>query len=557
MIREIFHIGSFSISPFGVMLVFAFLGSYLQLRWGMKRLGIGDEEDASALVFAAGVGGIVGAKVYYAILNMDWRLLFDRSGLVWYGGFILGATGVIWMMRRRRLPAWPMMDVATPALALGYAIGRIGCFLVGDDYGRPTDLPWGVAFKYGLPETTAGNLRDMFGVQIPATVPDGTLLRVHPTQLYETTMALAHLGRRRLALQAPDADGHRGPHHPRPARRRALPGRDAARQGRPLLRRLHPGPGDQHPGLPDRPGDRLVPPRPARAPDGMTTPPRLLTIAGSDSGGGAGIQADLKTFAAHGAYGMSVIAALTAQNTREVRAVLEVPPDMVAAQIDAVLEDIGADAVKIGMLSSPEVIRVVAGRLRHHLGGTGTPIVLDPVMVAKSGDRLLREDAVEALLTDLLPLATLVTPNVPELEALTELPVGTEEERLAAAKSLSSPSPSGRGQGEGLPLAVLAKGGHAEGKRRRRPSSRKRPHPPLHPSAPPHPFHPRHRLHAVVRHRRTPGGGGGSANGRRGRHRIPPGSPGRGLPGGLREWARPRQPFLSDGKRQRTGGRQP
>ena len=93
MIQEIFHIGSFSISPFGVMLVFAFLASYLQLRWGMKRLGIGDEEDASALVFAAGVGGIVGAKVYYAILNRDWRLLFDRSGLVWYGGFILGAAG--------------------------------------------------------------------------------------------------------------------------------------------------------------------------------------------------------------------------------------------------------------------------------------------------------------------------------------------------------------------------------------------------------------------------------------------------------------------------------
>lgn len=194
----------------------------------------------------------------------------------------------------------------------------------------------------------------------------------------------------------------------------------------------------------------------------MTAPPRLLTIAGSDSGGGAGIQADLKTFAAHGAYGMSVLAALTAQNTREVRAVLEVPPDMVAAQIDAVLEDIGADAVKIGMLSSPEVIRVVADRLRHHLGGTGTPIVLDPVMVAKSGDRLLREDAVEALLTDLLPLATLVTPNLPELEVLTGLTAGTDEERLKAAQALSSPSPSGRGQGEGSP-AVLAKGGHADG----------------------------------------------------------------------------------------------
>ena len=178
----------------------------------------------------------------------------------------------------------------------------------------------------------------------------------------------------------------------------------------------------------------------------------LLTIAGSDSGGGAGIQADLKTFAAHGAYGMSVITALTAQNTREVRAVLEVPPEMVAAQIDAVLEDIGADAVKIGMLASAPLIRTVAARLRAHLAGTGVPIVLDPVMVAKSGDRLLREDAVAALKAELLPLATLVTPNLPELETLTGLPAGTEAERLRAAEALAALGP-----------AVLAKGGHGEG----------------------------------------------------------------------------------------------
>jgi hydroxymethylpyrimidine/phosphomethylpyrimidine kinase len=182
------------------------------------------------------------------------------------------------------------------------------------------------------------------------------------------------------------------------------------------------------------------------------TPPRLLTIAGSDSGGGAGIQADLKTFAAHGAYGMSVITALTAQNTREVRAVHEVPPEMVAAQIDAVLEDIGADAIKIGMLSNAGIIRAVADRLRFHLKNKKVPVVLDPVMIAKSGARLLREDAVEALKTGLLPLATLVTPNLPELEALTGLAAGTGEERLAAARALAESGP-----------AVLAKGGHAEG----------------------------------------------------------------------------------------------
>ena len=181
-------------------------------------------------------------------------------------------------------------------------------------------------------------------------------------------------------------------------------------------------------------------------------PPRLLTIAGSDSGGGAGIQADLKTFAAHGAYGMSVIAALTAQNTREVRAVHEVPPEMVAAQIDAVLEDIGADAIKIGMLSSAGIIRAVADRLGVHLQGKAVPVVLDPVMIAKSGDRLLRADAIEALVKRLLPLATLVTPNIPELKALTGLSVRNEEERLFAAQILAMIGP-----------AVLVKGGHAEG----------------------------------------------------------------------------------------------
>lgn len=200
MIQELFRIGPIVISPFGVMLVLAFFSGYLQLKRGMKRLGVGDEEDASSILFAAGVGGIVGAKVYYAILYGDWHLLLDRSGLVWYGGFLLATAAVIWVVRRRRLPFWPLLDAATPALALGYAVGRIGCFLVGDDYGRPSDLPWAVAFANGLPPTTAGYLRSEFGVPVPPGVPDDQLLRVHPTQLYETAMALviAWLGWRLL-----------------------------------------------------------------------------------------------------------------------------------------------------------------------------------------------------------------------------------------------------------------------------------------------------------------------------------------------------------------------
>lgn len=191
MIRELFHIGPLPISPFGVTLVAAFVAAYLQLRWGMKRQGIGDEEDASAILFWAGVGAIVGGKVYYAILHRDWRLLFTRYGLVFYGGFLLGSALVIWTVRRRGLPTWPTLDAAALAVAPGYAIGRLGCLLVGDDYGVPTDLPWGVVFRVGLPPTTAGNLRSEFGIEVPASIPDGDWVAVHPTQLYETGLALA------------------------------------------------------------------------------------------------------------------------------------------------------------------------------------------------------------------------------------------------------------------------------------------------------------------------------------------------------------------------------
>lgn len=180
----------------------------------------------------------------------------------------------------------------------------------------------------------------------------------------------------------------------------------------------------------------------------MEAPPRVLTIAGSDSGGGAGVQADLKTFAAHRVFGMSVITSVTAQNTVEVRAVHQVPPPVVRAQIEAVLDDVGVDAIKIGMLGDAETVSVVADVLGAR---DPVPIVLDPVMVAKSGDRLLATDAVETLYRRLLPLASVVTPNLPEAAVLTGRPDTTEP--LELARLLASATGG----------AVLVKGGHGSG----------------------------------------------------------------------------------------------
>ncbi|MDR1625521.1 MAG: bifunctional hydroxymethylpyrimidine kinase/phosphomethylpyrimidine kinase [Spirochaetia bacterium] len=177
---------------------------------------------------------------------------------------------------------------------------------------------------------------------------------------------------------------------------------------------------------------------------------RVLTIAGSDSGGGAGIQADLKTFSANGCYGMSVVAALTAQNTAEVTGIFPVPPEFVARQIDAVMTDIGTDAVKIGMLHSPDLIAVVAERLAYYRAKN---IVVDPVMVSKSGARLLQRDAVEALKTRLFPLAALITPNLPEASDLLGRPVEKAGDMEAACRDLAALGPG----------AVLLKGGHLDG----------------------------------------------------------------------------------------------
>lgn len=158
-----------------------------------------------------------------------------------------------------------------------------------------------------------------------------------------------------------------------------------------------------------------------------------LTIAGSDSGGGAGIQADLKTFAARGVFGTSAITAITAQNTLGVTQVLELPPDLVAAQIDAVLSDIGADAVKTGMLSSVELVEVVAAKLNEWKIEN---LVVDPVMVAKSGDKLLREEAVEAVKKQMLSLALVLTPNRYEASILCGFDVQTLEDAKRAAQQI-------------------------------------------------------------------------------------------------------------------------
>jgi hydroxymethylpyrimidine/phosphomethylpyrimidine kinase len=178
--------------------------------------------------------------------------------------------------------------------------------------------------------------------------------------------------------------------------------------------------------------------------------PVALTIAGSDSGGGAGIQADLKTFAALGIHGTSAITAITAQNTVAVTEILELPVAMVRAQIDAVVEDLGVQAAKTGMLSSAEIIETVAAAIQAHRIGN---LVVDPVMVAKGGARLLREDAVEALRTRLLPLAAVLTPNLPEVEVLLGRRVTTLDERREAARDLLALGPR----------AVVVKGGHAGG----------------------------------------------------------------------------------------------
>lgn len=166
MFPTLIKAGGFEITTFGVMMFLAFIIGGWVLTRQLRQYGI-DEDVASSITMAAALGGIIGAKIYYAILFRDWHLLFDRAGLVWYGGLIGGALACTWVLRRRHVDFMTGADVAAPALSIGYALGRIGCFLVGDDYGAPTARPWGVAFPEGLP---------------PTSVP------VHPAQLYEAAV---------------------------------------------------------------------------------------------------------------------------------------------------------------------------------------------------------------------------------------------------------------------------------------------------------------------------------------------------------------------------------
>ena len=173
-----------------------------------------------------------------------------------------------------------------------------------------------------------------------------------------------------------------------------------------------------------------------------------LTIAGSDSSGGAGIQADIKTMTMNGVYAMSAITAMTAQNTTGVRAIQESTPEFLRQQLDAVFEDIFPDAVKIGMVSSGALIRVIVDRLKHYGAGN---VVVDPVMVASAGSSLIRQEAVGVLMGELLPLAALVTPNIPEAQVLSGLTIRDREDMMAAAKHIS----------DTCRCAVLLKGGHS------------------------------------------------------------------------------------------------
>ena len=183
-----FNIGPIQITGFGIMVMLGFFMAGWAIQQRLRELALSDQY-AWDMVVAAVIGGLIGAKIWYVLLYHDFEKLFNRGGLVWYGGLIGGALAVIINGWRVKVPLRLSMDLAAPALAVGYALGRVGCFLVQDDYGVPTSLPWGVRFPNGMPPSTAQNL-SAWGVEIPGDIQPFEVLAVHPTQLYETAVML-------------------------------------------------------------------------------------------------------------------------------------------------------------------------------------------------------------------------------------------------------------------------------------------------------------------------------------------------------------------------------
>lgn len=183
------HLGPLNITGYGVMMMVGFLMGGWLIDRELRRRGW-HFDYAADITVAAVIGGVLGAKLWYVAATQDMGALFSRGGLVWYGGFLGGAFAVLANGRRLKVPMRWTLELSAPALAAAYALGRVGCFLVGDDYGRPTTLPWGVQFPQGLPPTTAGGLARDFGIPMQAGVGPETVLAVHPTQLYEAALMI-------------------------------------------------------------------------------------------------------------------------------------------------------------------------------------------------------------------------------------------------------------------------------------------------------------------------------------------------------------------------------
>jgi phosphatidylglycerol:prolipoprotein diacylglycerol transferase len=186
----VLQLGPVEITGYGLMMMVALLMGGWLIAIELKRRGLADDYAADA-VAAAVIGGIIGAKLWYVAVTQDADALFSRGGLVWYGGFIGGTAAVILNGWRLKVPLRWTMQLVAPALPAAYALGRIGCFLVNDDYGRPSDLPWAVKFPRGLPPSTAASMEQLFGIPVPEGIDPSTVLAVHPTQIYEAILMLA------------------------------------------------------------------------------------------------------------------------------------------------------------------------------------------------------------------------------------------------------------------------------------------------------------------------------------------------------------------------------